>query len=204
MGVDFFLASPSYQAFYLLLHMLQHFFAFRIWLNIFVDWVVFWEHGCTAEEEAKFLTILVRECGILNFTCVVTLFCVRYLGLSENKVQFLEKAGEAGAMKEEAYLEEFFTEIMEAEEFGEADSKRMVAMRGTGWIDYIREFHHQMHLSHPKAGQYKITLSHSVGKDIFRFCIPQSETSWNIKYCHLKKCKETKPAGDEDEAVSKE
>ena len=70
--------------------------------------------------EAKFLT-LVRECGILNFTCVVTLFCVRYLGLSENKVQFLEKAGEAGAMKEEAYLEEFFTEIMEAEEFGEAD-----------------------------------------------------------------------------------
>ena len=59
-------------------------------------------------------------------------------------------------MKEEAYLEEFFTEIMEAEEFGEADSKRMVAMRGTGWIDYIREFHHQMHLSHPKAGQYKI------------------------------------------------
>ena len=93
---------------------------------------------------------------LLNFTCVVTLFCVRYLGLSENKVQFLEKAGEAGAMKEEAYLEEFFTEIMEAEEFGEADSKRMVAMRGTGWIDYIREFHHQMHLSHPKAGQYKI------------------------------------------------
>ena len=55
-------------------------------------------------------------------------------------------AGEAGAMKEEAYLEEFFTEIMEAEEFGEADSKRMVAMRGTGWIDYIREFHHQMQL----------------------------------------------------------
>lgn len=124
-------------------------------LKLLCDWVVFWEHGCTAEEEAKFLT-LVRECGILNFACVVTLFCVRYLGLSENKVQFLEKAGEAGAMKEEAYLEKFFTEIMEAEEFGEADSKRMVAMRGTEWIDYIREFHHQMHLSHPKAGQYKI------------------------------------------------
>ena len=155
MGVDFFLASPSYQAFYLLLHMLQHFLRSGFGLKLLCDWVVFWEHGCTAEEEAKFLT-LVRECGILNFTCVVTLFCVRYLGLSENKVQFLEKAGEAGAMKEEAYLEEFFTEIMEAEEFGEADSKRMVAMRGTGWIDYIREFHHQMHLSHPKAGQYKI------------------------------------------------
>lgn len=43
----------------------------------------------------------------LKFACVVTLFCVRYLGLSENKVQFLEKAGEAGAMKEEAYLEKF-------------------------------------------------------------------------------------------------
>ena len=119
--------------------MLQHFLRSGFGLKLLCDWVVFWEHGCTAEEEAKFLT-MVRECGILNLTCVVTLFCVRYLGLSENKVQFLEKAGEAGAMKEEAYLEEFFTEIMEAEEFGEADSKRMVAMRGTGWIDYIREF----------------------------------------------------------------
>ena len=82
--------------------------------------------------------------------------------------------------------------------------KRMVAMRGTGWIDYIREFHHQMHLSHPKAGQYKILYPILWVRTFFGFCIPQPETSWNIKYCHLKKCKETKPAGNEDEAVSKE
>ena len=56
------------------------------------------EQPFAAEEEAKFLT-LVRECGILNFTCVVTLFCVRYLGLSENKVQFLEKHGRCAGRK---------------------------------------------------------------------------------------------------------
>lgn len=29
----------------------------------------------------------------------------------------------------------------------------MVMMRGTGLLDYIREFHHQMHLNFPKAGK---------------------------------------------------
>ena len=111
MGVDFFLTSPPYQAFYLLLHMLQHFLRSGFGLKLLCDWVVFWEHGCTAEENKIFLN-LVRE--------------------------------------------EFFIEIMESEEFGEAAPERMVAMRGTGWMDYIREFHHQMHLSHPKAGKYKI------------------------------------------------
>ena len=45
MGVDFFLASPSYQAFYLLLHMLQHFLRSGFGLKLLCDWVVFWEHG---------------------------------------------------------------------------------------------------------------------------------------------------------------
>ena len=155
MGVDFFLTSPPYQAFYLLLHMLQHFLRSGFGLKLLCDWVVFWEHGCTAEEDKIFLN-LVRKCGILNFACVVTEFCVRYLGLSEQKVEFLKNQGEADGMKDESYLKEFFTEIMESEEFGEAAPERMVAMRGTGWMDYIREFHHQMHLSHPKAGRYKI------------------------------------------------
>lgn len=155
MGVDFLLTSPSYQAFYLLLHMLQHFLRSGFGLRLLCDWVVFWERGCAAEEETKFLE-LVKECGILYFACMVTAVCVRYLGLSENKVSFLRKSGEMGFQGEKTYLKDFLAEIMEAEEFGEMHPERMVAMRGTGLKDYIREFHHQMHLRYPRAGRYKI------------------------------------------------
>lgn len=155
MGVDFSLTSPAYQAFYLLLHMLQHFLRAGFGLKLLCDWVVFWEHGCTKEEENQFL-YLIRESGIFYFARMVTALCVRYLGLSDQKVYFLMKQAEPGFQEEEPYLKDFFTEIMEAEEFGETHPERMVAMRGTGWRDYVREFHHQMHLGYPKAGQYKL------------------------------------------------
>ena len=61
-----------------------------------------------------------------------------------------------GFQGEKTYLKDFLAEIMEAEEFGEMHPERMVAMRGTGLKDYIREFHHQMHLRYPRAGRYKI------------------------------------------------
>ena len=41
---------------------------------------------------------------------------------------------------------------MEAEEFGKSKG-RMVALSGNGLFDYVREFHHQMHLNFPKAGK---------------------------------------------------
>ena len=43
------------------------------------------------------------------------------------------------------------SEIFEAEEFGRSSSDRMVTLRGTKLTDYIREFHHQMKLTYPKA-----------------------------------------------------
>ena len=155
MGVDFSLTAPAYQAFYLLLHMLQHFLRSGFGLKLLCDWVVFWERGCTREEEIKFLN-LVKESGILYFARMVTALCVKYLGLSEDRVCFLKKQGETGFKAEETYLKDFLMEIMEAEEFGETHPERMVAMRGTGFKDYIREFHHQMLLGHPRAGRCKM------------------------------------------------
>ena len=52
----------------------------------------------------------------------------------------------------EKETELFMKELMEAEEFGKTRG-RMVALRGDGIFDYIREFHHQMHLNFPKAGK---------------------------------------------------
>lgn len=44
-------------------------------------------------------------------------------------------------------------EILDAEEFGLHEESRMVVLRGTGLMDYIREFHHQMRLGYPGASR---------------------------------------------------
>ena len=45
MGVEFPVLQPAYHAFYLLLHMLQHFLRAGFGLKLLCDWVVFWEKG---------------------------------------------------------------------------------------------------------------------------------------------------------------
>ena len=44
-------------------------------------------------------------------------------------------------------------EIFDADEFGRSSSDRMGSLRGKKFMDYIREFHHQMKLTYPKAGK---------------------------------------------------
>ena len=134
--------------------MLQHFLRSGFGLKLLCDWVVFWEHGCTAEEEAIFNT--GQRMRHLKFYMRGYVILCQISGIIRKQGAVSGKGRRSRGNERGGLPGRVFTEIMEAEEFGEADSKRMVAMRGTGWIDYIREFHHQMHLSHPKAGQYKI------------------------------------------------
>lgn len=148
MGITLPVPEKPYFAFYLLLHMLQHFLRSGFGLKLLCDWVVFWERGCQPEEEQTFLR-LVRENGVEGFCGMVTAFCVSYLGLSEERVAFLT-AGESRRIKP-ADLEEFLSEILEAEEFGRSSRERMVALRGSRVSDFLREFHHQTLLTYPKA-----------------------------------------------------
>lgn len=153
MGVTFELASDGYHAFYLLLHMLQHYVRAGFGLKLLCDWVVFWDSDVSDEEKENFLK-LVSGSGTLGFAEMMTQVCVRYLGLHEEKVLFLLRAHEASAPKKRIDLtEELMAEIFEAEEFGHSSSDRMVVLRGTRLTDYIREFHHQMKLTYPKAGR---------------------------------------------------
>ncbi len=153
MGVEFPVLQPAYHAFYLLLHMLQHFLRAGFGLKLLCDWVVFWEKGYGSGVEEHFCS-MAEECRVMGFARLVTAVCVKYLGLSGEKVPLLLCRFDWEA--EAANLEAFLTEILEAEEFGKSSADRMVALRGTGWRDYCREFHHQMLLTYPGAGRYRI------------------------------------------------
>ncbi len=145
-GVPFYQPKEAYHAFYLLLHMLQHFLRSGFGLKYLCDWAVFWNREIAAEEKARF-SELIQKSGTEGFVSVLTKCCVEYLGLKEGNVRFL-----LDAPPEEELVLEFLYEVLKGGEFGKEQHNRMVAMRGTGIFAYFLEFHHQMHLNYPKSG----------------------------------------------------
>lgn len=146
-GVSFYQPTDAYHAFYLVVHMLQHYLRAGFGLKYLCDWVAFWNREVDGKEKEAFLR-LVRESGTEGFVGALTETCVKYLGLKRKYAAFLlETCGEKGL------AEEFMEDVLAAGEFGHGKEQRMVAMRGTGISAYVREFHHQMHLNYPKAGR---------------------------------------------------
>ncbi len=144
MGIEFPVLDRPYQAWHLLLHMLQHFLRAGFGLKLLCDWSVLFTLPWSEGEKREFSGIL-REDGLCRFASLVTGACVKYLGLDVSDVSFLDP--------DEEHAESFLREIFDSEEFGHSDSERMVAMKGAHIMDYIREFHHQMHLNYPQRGK---------------------------------------------------
>lgn len=145
MGVKLPILSCGYHAYELLLHMLQHFLRAGFGLKLLCDWVVFWRHDVPDEEIDKYKK-LISDTGLTGFSDMITMTCSIYMGLPKKAVNML-------GIKDEYDVTEFLREILDAEEFGKSASDRMVMMRGNKLSDYIREFHHQMRISFPKAGK---------------------------------------------------
>lgn len=145
MGSELPVPEDAYHAFHLLIHMLQHYLRSGFGLKLLCDWVVFWNRDIQEQEADKFLS-MVSRCGLNGFLERVTAVCVSYLGLEEHRVRFVFTE-----MLPKEEIENFMLETLEAEEFGTSSLDRMLVLRGTSPIDYIREFHHQMCLNYPNA-----------------------------------------------------
>ena len=143
MGSSLLVLEEAYHAYYLLIHMLQHILGSGFGLKLLCDWVVFWNREIAVEEQEEYRK-LVQESGLQHFSDGITSVCIRYLGLKESGAQLIMT--EAFTRDDTDYM---LKEILEAEEFGKADRNRMVILRGTAPIDYLRELHHQMRLRYP-------------------------------------------------------
>lgn len=146
-GVRLYQPSDAYHAFYLILHMLQHFLREGFGLKNLCDWTVFWNRETAQAEQQRFLE-LVQESGTGQFVRILTAVCVRFLGLSAEKAAFI-----LTEPVQEDMMAAFLQEVLDAGEFGKSEGDRMVAMRGTGFAAYVQEFQHQMHLNYPRAGR---------------------------------------------------
>ena len=155
-------AGDAYNAFYLLIHMLHHFLQSGFGLRLLCDWVVFWNNEISHEDKQKYMH-LVKMCKITGFCEAVTGICIKFLGLDYRKVAFMfEDHAAQQDMSVSEYMHtkkynnictEFILEILESEEFGKSSDERLVALRNSKPSAYIKEFHHQMKLNHPKSSK---------------------------------------------------
>lgn len=134
-----------YHAFYLLLHMYQHFTASGFGVRNLCDWVVLWEH-CHNKEERNIFRKLIDESGMHAFAKAVTGICIDYLGLKKEYSPI--DVSDADTILEHQLLRD----ILDAGEFGYSESERMVGMDGNSIWSYVKEFHHQMHINFPSTG----------------------------------------------------
>ncbi|MCM1559268.1 MAG: nucleotidyltransferase family protein [Butyrivibrio sp.] len=147
MGFSFPMLAESFQALQLLLHMLQHFLRAGFGLKLLCDWVVFWNRDEAREVVPEFLK-LAEECNVREFSETITMVCKEFLGLRGDLPM--------GRSRDRKLAEEFLQDVFAAEEFGKADRDRMVIVQENSLWAYIKEFHYQMKMNHPKTSRYVI------------------------------------------------
>lgn len=147
MGVSLPVPAEAHQALQLLLHMLQHFMRAGFGLKLLCDWVVFWNRDVVQGIVAEFLE-LADGCHVRKFAEMITMVCKEFLGLRRDLPM--------GGHCDRKLAEELLQDVFAAEEFGKGDKDRMVIVQENSLWAYVREFHYQMKLNHPKASPYVI------------------------------------------------
>lgn len=163
MGLDFPVLEKGDHAFQLLLHMLQHFLRAGFGLKLLCDWVVLWNGKVTQIERERYL-MWIRKTGLAGFSDMITSLCSEYLGLDRERADEILTGTFRGSQGV------FMREILDAEEFGLHEKSRMVVLRGTGFMDYIREFHHQMRLGYPGISRILLLWPVLWALTLVKFC----------------------------------
>lgn len=148
LGYDFPVLTDGYQAYELLLHMLQHFLREGFGLRLLSDWVLFWNRPVT-EDEVQLYLQLVQESGLSGFSVMITSVCVHYLGLDRQCCLCRQMQ----TIMEESDAYGFLEELLSAEEFGTSSRDRMVVLQDTSLFSYVRQFHHVTKSNFPRAGK---------------------------------------------------
>lgn len=146
-GARLYVYETAYQAFYLTVHMLQHFVGGGFGLRNLCDWVVLWEN-CDDEKARNDFFKMAYDSGTAKFAKAVTSVCIEYMGLSREKSPF-----PYDTLFKLDFTDEFLRDILDAGEFGYSEPERMVGMDGNSFTAYVKEFHHQMHINFPKLGR---------------------------------------------------
>lgn len=137
-------AIPEYNAISLTLHMLQHYMRAGFGLKLLCDWVEFVNDGIDEKQYKTFIG-MAETLGITGFVRMINSVCCEYFGM---RIPYGESI-----IQNKDTIEAFTKDLIDGEEFGRSDAKRMVVVNGSGLSAYAKEFHHQMILNNPQLSK---------------------------------------------------
>ncbi len=156
MGCDIKTLPGSKKAFYMLIHMLEHYLAAGFGVRLLCDWVLFWND----EESLKYADEYLKDvtsCGMKTFSDMVTYICIGQLGLKEEHAfVLLDKE----ICNDDTFVQKatsLLNDILEAGRFGEESGARLVNTTSPSLWGLFKEFHHQARINFPKASKIFIT-----------------------------------------------
>ena len=141
----------DYHAFFLLIHMLNHFVRKGFGLKLMVDWKCFFDVPMDETLRDSFMT-MVRTAKIETFTSAVSKTCIKYLGANPENMAFI-----CGEDVPEETIDELINEVFASGEFGQTDKSRMILSQGSSLWDLFKTFHKEMRRQHAEASKYIVT-----------------------------------------------
>lgn len=142
LGFRFPVLTPTENAFFLAVHLLQHWRASGISLRMLCDWAVFWKNKESKIDKDKYIELL-RKIGIENFSSAISACTSNYLGYPKNATSELPTE----------ILNDFWDDIITGSEFGRQDKDRMLILEDNGIRGIISAFHKETRLSFPRLSR---------------------------------------------------
>lgn len=143
--------EPSVNAYYLLLHMLQHFFDSGFGIRLLCDWTIFLKKH-REDINSPWLLKMLTQIHAEHFCYLVTGTCIKHLGLSFEDCPWME-----GRMPNSILIEQFLKDLFRGGEFGRWDTSRIFLTTERPSISsYLREIHKSMKKRYQRAGRIVI------------------------------------------------
>ncbi|MCR4842914.1 MAG: nucleotidyltransferase family protein [Eubacterium sp.] len=137
----------DYHAFYLLIHMVNHFVRKGFDLKLLMDWKCFFSTEFPDDLKDSLMGMIKRG-KMSTFTSAVTLICVKKMGLDRENCEFL-----ISEEVSDEILESFLDEIIDSQISGVKDSSRMIAAESDSLWGLFKAFHGEMVRQHRKAAR---------------------------------------------------
>lgn len=139
--------EPTVNAFYLLLHMLQHFFDSGFGIRLLCDWTIFLKKHKMEINSAKLIKQL-SQIHADHFCYLVTGACIKYLGLTIKDCPWMD-----GQMPNSILIEQFLQDLFQGGEFGRSDTSRIFLTTERPSISsYLLEIHKSMKKRYQRSG----------------------------------------------------
>lgn len=152
MGCDINTLPESEKAFYMLIHMLEHYLTTGFGVRLLCDWTLFWQDEGSLKYTAEYKNY-IAECGMKTFSDMITFICVKYLGLDINKALLFtdENLWEDSSFEEKSLL--LLKDILASGRFGEENAASLVSSTSSSLWGLFKEFHHQTKVNYPRASK---------------------------------------------------